>query len=534
MKGCLLLKADARRLPIKSESVQCVVTSPPYYVLRKYGVPGEIGLEDHPFDYVKSVLQCSEEIHRVLKPDGCLWMVLGDSYAGAGGSMPENDDDIPERTDLDDTLQYTNRGSHGARSRYRPTPKGFKRKDLMGLPWRIAFGLQRRGWWLRSDTIFFKTNTTPESVKDRPVRCHEYVFLFSKAKWVTRVVQFSNLKCKPVHFFKDFGAGSAESPWAVSPSSGDFDGVRQIAICFAASILDRTQSQSQFGLFSLDSEVWKKGFETGSRSLVRNVPAELRPAIWASRLIFGKATAKEFLRELSRLEVTLDNRNNLSVLGTSYPLLAPPFVQRNADGSITVHYPGQICEINFSQETVSITKPPARTFYFWDHEAIKEPPAADTEARYRRGRSKKHKYLRGGPVRQTIAKTLDHMVPEKKKPDKQRGHGRRHAGFNARWDAMTKEEQMARGRSKRDVWPMATANYKGDHYAVYPDELAQTCILSGSREGDIVLDPFMGSGTTLVVARRLNRLAVGCDLGHHDQAVERITKEAVQPQLRGF
>ena len=130
--------------------IHTCVTSPPYWGLRDYGVEGQIGLEETPEEYVEKMVEVFREVRRVLRDDGTLWLNLGDSYANsnAGGKK---------------------------------TPEGLKPKDLVGIPWRVAFALQADGWYLRSDIIWHKPNAMPESVKDRPTKAHEYIFLLSKS-----------------------------------------------------------------------------------------------------------------------------------------------------------------------------------------------------------------------------------------------------------------------------------------------------------------------------------------------------------------
>jgi DNA modification methylase len=152
-----------------SESVHCCVTSPPYYGLRDYGIDGQIGLEETPGMYVDRLTQVFAEVRRVLRNDGTLWLNLGDSYAsstkGSGGASG---------------IQLSNAGS-----RYKMNRRlimDVKPKDLLGIPWRVAFALQADGWYLRSDIIWHKPNPMPESVTDRPTKSHEYVFLLSKSE----------------------------------------------------------------------------------------------------------------------------------------------------------------------------------------------------------------------------------------------------------------------------------------------------------------------------------------------------------------
>jgi site-specific DNA-methyltransferase (adenine-specific) len=186
-------------------SVQCVVTSPPYWGLRDYGNAGQLGLEATPDAYVVNLVEVFREVRRVLRDDGVVWLNLGDSYAGAG---------------------KTGGGAQGASARhsagtlsveYAPKPKapaGLKDKDLVGIPWRVAFALQADGWYLRSEVIWAKPNPMPESVSDRPTKAHEQVFLLSKA---------------PVYYY-DADAiaepASDNKPWGARSNGGDLDASR--------------------------------------------------------------------------------------------------------------------------------------------------------------------------------------------------------------------------------------------------------------------------------------------------------------------
>lgn len=169
-KVITLLNADARQIPLADGTVQCVITSPPYYGLRDYGIAGQIGLEPTPEEYVSNIVAVMRECWRVLRDDGTLWLNLGDSYNGSGkgpagisskiGNVVQNAQALNARTDVND----------------------LKPKDLLGIPWRVAFALQADGWYLRSDIIWHKPNPMPESVTDRPTKAHEYIFLLSKSE----------------------------------------------------------------------------------------------------------------------------------------------------------------------------------------------------------------------------------------------------------------------------------------------------------------------------------------------------------------
>lgn len=312
-----------RLAELPDASVQCIVTSPPYWGLRDYGMDGQIGLEPTHHQYIGAIASLFSEnyLWRVLKDDGTVWLNLGDSYAagghGGGGVFMEM------------------RGESGSeawahrqhKTGWRKPPDGLKPKDLVGIPWHVAFAIQQRGWYLRSDIIWSKPNPMPESVQDRPTKAHEYVFLLSK-----------------------------------SPR------------------------------------------------------------------------------------------------------------------------------------------------YYYDAAAIREPYAASTLTQFERpyeGEATKDYEAAGVQNPSAIKRRIT---------DKQRGHGRRHAGFNDRWDAMPKDAQQVNGANKRSVWHVATQPYPDAHFATYPEALVEPCIRAGSKEGDVVLDPFTGSGTTGVVAVRLGRSFVGIEL----------------------
>ena len=148
MKMDVIINRDAlyalRELP--SESVNCCVTSPPYYGLRDYGLDAQIGREDTPEQYIDRLVEVFRELRRVLKDDGTFWLNIADTYCGSGMKA------------------------------------GCKQKDLIGIPWLLAFALRSDGWYLRSDIIWLKENPMPESCRDRPSRCYEHIFLLTKSK----------------------------------------------------------------------------------------------------------------------------------------------------------------------------------------------------------------------------------------------------------------------------------------------------------------------------------------------------------------
>lgn len=306
----MLILADALRIPLRDRCVQCVVTSPPYWALRDYGVIGQIGREETPSAYVGAMVRVFEEVRRVLADDGVLWLNIGDTYCN--GDKWASD--------------------------------GLKRKDLVGIPWVVAFALRSAGWFLRADVIWSKPNPMPESVKDRPTRSHEYLFLLSKSDQ-----------------------------------------------------------------------------------------------------------------------------------------------------------------------------------YYYNRDAIKNAAAASTLREIQEGYAGHAIKGYDGTGAQNASSVKTRIIAGKR--EKQSGHGRRHSGFNDRWDQMSKADQVARGSNARSVWTIAPKPFGGAHFATMPEKLVERCVLAASRPGDVVFDPFGGTGTTVRVARRFNRRGVMLELntGYMQLAAGRIT-----------
>lgn len=309
---------------LPDESIDCCITSPPYFGLRDYGHPNQVGQEESVAAYIDTMVQLFAQVHRVLKPEGTLWLNLGDTFANDGkwgGSTGGKHASGVHGTDVGRKRQVT----------------GLKPKDLIGIPWRVALALQEWGWYLRQDIIWAKPNPMPESVKDRCTRSHEYIFM--------------------------------------------------------------------------------------------------------------------------------------------------------------------------------LTKQPR---YYYNAEAIKTP-AKDPADDLRR-------------VTKANARVTDSISGIRKKAvrtDKQRGHSRRHEGFNDRWDGMSKAEQQAAGANKRSVWTVGTRPFPEAHFATFPQDLIVDCIRAGCPEGGLILDPFFGAGTTGLVARKQGRNYVGIEVNpeYVSMARQRIAAE---------
>ena len=164
----LVLHGDTRDLikQIPDDTFQCVVTSPPYWGVRDYGIKNQIGAESNLNDYIADLVKIFSEVRRVLKPDGTFWLNIGNTYTSGGRKWRQEDS--------------KNKGR--AMSYRPPTPEGLKKKDLIGVAWMLAMACQLDGWYLRNDIIWYKPNCQPESVKDRLTQAHEYLFLMTKSE----------------------------------------------------------------------------------------------------------------------------------------------------------------------------------------------------------------------------------------------------------------------------------------------------------------------------------------------------------------
>lgn len=319
--------------------VQTCVTSPPYFGLRDYGHAGQIGLEETPAAFVAKLVEVFREVRRVLRDDGTLWLNLGDSYAGSWGAQSREHagKHAPNISAISaNQVIAAQRKASGTGSI--PAGSGLKPKDLMGIPWRVAFALQEDGWYLRQDIIWHKPNPMPESVQDRCTKAHEYIFLLSKS---------------PIYYC-DMGA------------------IKEQATGQAPGNVNAPKGQAEY--------------EAGDER--HRTKAGL--AAYAARARSKRDTFKR--DDSKRAEV----------------------------------FPGQ------SMGT---------------HRSDRE---------------------------------------------------------ESEWPLDT--------RNKRSVWTVATTPYKGAHFATFPTELIEPCILAGAPAGGVVLDPFFGSGTTGQVAQNLGRAFIGCEL----------------------
>lgn len=172
----MIINANALFIPLADKSIHTIVTSPPYYGLRDYQVSGQLGLEPTPDEYVANLVQVFRECKRILRDDGTLWLNIGDSYASMKSRYNQKAQNLNGGKAQDNEFQGNKTDL------YHHPELGIKDKDLIGIPWMLAFALRADGWYLRSDIIWAKKNCMPESVKDRPTKSHEYIFLLSKSQ----------------------------------------------------------------------------------------------------------------------------------------------------------------------------------------------------------------------------------------------------------------------------------------------------------------------------------------------------------------
>ena len=188
---------------LEEKSVNTCVTSPPYWGLRDYGTDEQLGLEETPEKFVENLVNVFREVRRVLRDDGTVWLNLGDSYCGTGHKGDHTD---PKHKD----------GRNGQKVALNNKIQGFKPKDLIGIPWRVAFALQADGWYLRQDIIWHKPNPMPEPVKDRCTKSHEYIFLLSKSP--KYYYDYEAIKTKASDA-ADYDTSNKRSVWSIPVAS---------------------------------------------------------------------------------------------------------------------------------------------------------------------------------------------------------------------------------------------------------------------------------------------------------------------------
>jgi DNA modification methylase len=497
----MILQGDCRDVlrALDAESVQCCVTSPPYWGLRDYGVDGQLGLESTPDEYVSGMVDVFREVRRVLRPDGTLWLNLGDSYAsdtkgtGGDGSTSGLMRDGRAESGRESKVAAVARQTHkGIRVEH-----GLKPKDLVGIPWRVAFALQADGWWLRSDIIWSKPNPMPESVTDRPTKAHEYVFLLTKSE----------------RYFYDADAIAEE---ATGREPGNVSHKHTVAY-EAGDEYSRTKG----GLLKIGARdtrnarsVWSiatKPFSDWTPT-VRQIPVA-----WDGVSDGTKRTPSEDCPvhgSLDRLHPTLERDAHAAYNCYRSPGSGGRHVQEQLSG----YAPTVLTRVLDSTDDSSGS--PRRSH---------SPSATARSNRSRRTAPDPATTAPCTPSSQTDNRT--------ERTSGEPGSSERRPGTN---ESSTAAVELVDSRGSQSSGSIAdtgespeliaasfgealkaagcTCSYytetteKVSHFAVFPPELARRCIVAGSRPGDTVLDPFNGAGTTGLVAQEHGRAYVGIEL----------------------
>lgn len=439
---------------------RCCVTSPPYWGLRDYGEAGQLGLEPTPDAYVANMVAVFREVWRVLAEDGTLWLNLGDSYAtnpsnGRGGESGVQ-------------------GGIAHRSGIDKTGLGLKTKDLVGIPWLVARALQ---------SPYYAGRITPE--RDRA--------------WIAGIVDGEGSISGFHHIRSDDGSPRTGLNLFVTNSSERI--IEECHRIWPASRAEHIRpGEGHLG----KRAVWRwivNGTENKTLFLREVYPylvGKRKQAIVGYNLLLLVAVAKRMGQTAQRdserekrlalvdMVKALNKGENLDIPSW---MIAPPSATE----------PGW-----YLRSDIIWSKPNPMP------ESVKDRPTKAHEYVFLLSKRERYYYdaasIAEDAVSESAAKFTDGS------PDKQRGHSRRHAGFNGRYAEKIAAEGIPTQRNARSVWSIATQPYPEAHFATFPEELARRCILAGSAPGDTVLDPFGGSGTVASVATGNGRSAIHIDL----------------------
>jgi len=305
-----------------------------------------------------------------------------------------------------------------------------KPKNLLMIPSRFAIGMQERGWWIRNDIAWAKSNPMPSSVKDRFSCTWEHVFMFVKGSLKIRTLQLADLPIEFLHFGKDLGA----QPPGVGP-------IGQLCVRIATTVFNFAQGQCDFSLPPFYSEVWEEALQNVDGFLVAGLPAVQRSTVLAACLLNGYIPTKQFLQELYSLGFALADGNHFLIGGVESPIPYPPGVFSNDDTTIGVNHAGQICKFDFIHGSI-ITQSPSKCNYWFDLDAVRDAYTSNAE---------EHE-----------AGVRDWEQP---------GLNERGAG------AVMKVNPL--GKNPGDCWIIPTCPFPEAHFAVYPPELIRKPIRAG-------------------------------------------------------
>jgi DNA modification methylase len=527
----MLVRGDARRLPLRDACVDCCVTSPPYWNLRDYGVRDQIGLELTPDAYVAELVAVFREVWRVLKPTGTVWLNLGDSYNSASQFNQH-------ATGLGSANRYQE-AIRGEWPGHRPLISTAKPKDLIGIPWRVAFALQADGWWLRQDIIWAKPNPMPESVGDRCTKAHEYLFLLAKQD---RYYYDADAIREP----QSESTFERYKPGEAIPSFNKYGGSARKNASFtsATPIAILPNGRNKRSVWTINTEPYS-GF-TPNYDEADYVGADGKPyrasadclihAPLAGRRSQQKAEGDAQLdraalrsldsdaRRVARLIVAhasnVSRRNGVSsaeIVRAQTPESTPDYKRPAASISVDGQGVGVETLSHTSHTAVWPTHLPYMSdSLFPDNEWTASGHSTETR--------------KTGHVPATMhacspcAETIDDTRDTSASPDddsvdhsdENKSEGDCVSGARVRVS-----ERSERRTAHTDI-PRCHCSIVGtDHFATMPEALIEPCVLAGCPLGGLVLDPFIGSGTVGAVAERLGRRWVGVDLAYQELARER-------------
>jgi DNA modification methylase len=493
-------------------------------------IDSQIGLEASYGEFVEKMVGVFAEVRRVLRADGTVWLNLGDSYATGAGAVGNRPGGGAQGDAWAGTAGRGHRGQHLPHQSGKAAPRieamgpmtqpnrmpqsGLKPKDLVGIPWRVAFALQADGWWLRQDIIWSKPNPMPESVTDRCTKAHEYLFLLAKGQWSRRAVKLADLSGERLHLGSNL-SGSDPDTWAAKFSIG-----------LATAILDRAKAEQNLSGTPLQAEIGEQAKRGTGGSGVECLPAIQRMATYAARLLDAQASPKEFLGEIDCVGFVLGKRGHFLIGGGDAEIALPPSIDSYGEGSIAIHDAGKIGEFDFRHGHI-VAHAPSTCSYYFDAEAISEAVAVPDD-RLPHGRLRTRRTISNHAAssegtasgRSVVPNPAGGGRPGGRKPDKFdsliSGAGRSGIG------------EFRNTRNRRSVWTVTTQPFSEAHFATFPPALIEPCILAGCPEGGTVLDPFGGAGTTGLVADRLKRNAILIELNpaYAEMAERRLRKDA--------
>lgn len=479
-------------------SVNCVVTSPPYYGLRDYeGNADQIGLESSPSEYVAALGRVFAEVHRVLADDGTLWLNLGDSYSA---SPPGRSDHAMRSSTLDSSsaasmLRESVRRAGVDRSKFLPA------KNMLGIPWRVAFALQDAGWVLRNAIVWHKPNAMPEPARDRLSNRYEHVFMFSKAGWTgDSVLSLPDVDAAWLAALID-GEGSItiarDRRSEKNPAHQD---VFQVCVSIANTCVPLLEKASRL---------------MGGPRVRKNNDGVNRPGYAVQ--VSGKKAAEVvaavkpwLIDKLPQADIALALQDTQRAAGVD----KASYQSRDGRAYKERLWEAMLAANRRDEQDLAWVRPAKRgrwvsQSYWFDLDPIREPHTE--KSRYQQDVARRRPHTPGKAA-----------TPGNYSPANQSGFG---AGLR---------ELNERGANPGDVWSIATTPLRDAHFAPFPIALPRRCILAGCKPGGTVLDPFSGAGTTAMAAQQLGRRAIGIDINdtYHDIALRRMS-DAPLPLVDG-